>query len=265
MPSPTAEVLDYISDNNLPCKVFLDGRNGSKLYISGTNFYWKNTVDYPQYDFVQSNSAYHPSILGKGVSFSSNDRLYPVDRSLFANAKSYSTLFITQTDVSITQQLLTIGNRLSTYPNVLDYKLNTLKAVQNFAIRNVGAEKATSNISDLTTGTTVSQSIIFNHDVKLGITNFSVNSATFDRFINSNKGYLPTFDPYLFYLGNDNTAGSPFTGKLCYFLVFIPKITNAQLVDISNILLGGLGSITWNDVSIDIWNSMTEDDWNNLE
>jgi hypothetical protein len=234
---------DYINTSQLNCVTWIDGTDITQLSTVGSTFTAKNKMGDTRYDFIQPVPSLHPLSGNDGLSFIDSRRLYPRQSDIFSNLdiSSYSIIFVTKGNSTISQQLLAIAKTPTDRAKLLDIRHRNGKSVSSFS--NVNIE----SFQEYTPFSGDVQFLSLSHNIRLGNTSVSIDKNPFVSLSNTSKGYLLNNFPSSFYLGNAST-NLPFVGELLHFLLFIPAISNAHLSAISNLLgssrpvLSGLSS-----------------------
>jgi hypothetical protein len=85
--------LDYIANNALPCRTYLDFTNPAYSSVSGSNFTQLNLTGNTDYDFISTGALNFPQRGVEGITFTSTQKLSPrVSDIIGAGASSYSLL-----------------------------------------------------------------------------------------------------------------------------------------------------------------------------
>jgi len=259
--------LDYISNNNLTCKVCLDGTDTNNVYINSSGiFTLVNLIGNTNYDFIQSNSTLFPSINGnEGLVFNSNQKLYSRNSNLFDNADSYTIINFLTGSTFTSNQLLEGSKSISTSPAGLEYFIETYDIMQQHSRLNI-YNTIINNLTyiGLTDSNEVSniQVFVINHNIKYGITEFSYNQGNYITYLNKDRGSFSTNILNNIYLGNSSSASKPLGNYFRHLLIFIPAIGNTDINNIVTTLLNP--NIIWHEISSNQWNSISSLNWNTI-
>lgn len=220
--------IDYISNNNLPCVLWLDG-NINYIDNNSSTFVWQNRYGSSDYNFIQTNPFLHPTVITNGVSFFNNQKLYPLQNTIFDNSLSYTIIIVSRGNLSNTQQLVEVGKVNPALPKFLEIKYETENLNKDFSLLNF-----TSNIN-LNNASTYPEVLGISHNIKLGRTKITVNNSQIITKQAHSKGYVLN-NISNFYLGNSSTDDYPFIGTLNHFLIFTPEINDIDLLSICSLL-----------------------------
>lgn len=257
-------IEDYITSNDLPCTFWLDGTDDTTITYNSESFTWRNKLGNINYDFLQTDNTKLPTKVGRGVSFSSDQFLYPRTNQIFSNKNTYSLIFITQTDTSNEQQILSVRKEVTAKPYLLTYNYNESKLNQGFSILNISDQITSEVVSDEVIGSIATQSVIINHNIKFGNTSICIDSTNFNTQINRDKGFIIDINLKSIKLGN-SIPNLPLTGIINHVMMFSPVIAESDLIYISGLLFDTVDRLRWDNITVSLWNSLTEDDWNNIE
>jgi hypothetical protein len=209
--------LDYIADNALPCRSYLDFTNVAYSSVSGSTFTQLNLIGNTDYDFISTGALNFPQRGVEGITFTSTQKLSPrVSDIIGAGASSYSLLVVSKNSDN---SLLKVGKTNPNLPKLLEIDYTTTNFSQNYSRLNVADRELT--LGDLET----TQVCLLSHDVVTGITNTSINLADFQQNTKFDAGYmLPNLSSFV--------LGEGFGGELLNFLLFVPAIDNLHLLEL---------------------------------
>lgn len=256
-----ASVSNYITTNNLPCKVYLDFLNPDSYTLTPNSFTVKNyaiqnSQFLTQYNFTQTDITKFPSITIDGVSFTGLQHLYPINNNLFNSVRSYSFILISKGDVDTTKSTALFISKLASKPDLLDFYYLAEKPKSQFSILNVN------NYTDYPIFSNELQTVAFTHYIKEGKCLINIDQSTFVPLVQVDKGYLLNNFPNKFYLGNSDRVDEYFKGNMQYFLLFTPAISYFHLENMIDILLRS--DFSWNNLTTVDWDSITTEIWDNL-
>ena len=208
--------LDYIADNALPCRSYLDFTNPSYSSISGSTFTQLNLTGNTDYDFISTGLPNHPTRGDLGIQFTSTQKLSPRVSGIITGASSYSLLVVSKNS---NNSLLKVGKTNPNLPKLLEIDYTATNFAQNYSRLNVADRELT--LGDLET----TQVCLLSHDVVTGVTNTSINLADFQQNTKLDAGYmLPNLSSFV--------LGEGFDGELLNFLLFVPAIENVHLLEL---------------------------------
>jgi hypothetical protein len=208
--------LDYIADNALPCRSYLDFTNPSYSSISGSTFTQLNLTGNTDYDFISTGLPNHPTRGDLGIQFTSTQKLSPRVSGIITGASSYSLLVVSKNS---NNSLLKVGKTNPNLPKLLEIDYTATNFAQNYSRLNVADRELT--LGDLET----TQVCLLSHDVVTGVTNTSINLADFQQNTKLDAGYmLPNLSSFV--------LGEGFGGELLNFLLFVPAIENVHLLEL---------------------------------
>lgn len=208
--------LDYIADNALPCRSYLDFTNPSYSSISGSTFTQLNLTGNTDYDFISTGLPNHPTRGDLGIQFTSTQKLSPRVSGIITGASSYSLLVVSKNS---NNSLLKVGKTNPNLPKLLEIDYTATNFAQNYSRLNVADRELT--LGDLET----TQVCLLSHDVVTGVTNTSINLADFRQNAKLDAGYmLPNLSSFV--------LGEGFGGELLNFLIFVPAIDNVHLLEL---------------------------------
>lgn len=208
--------LDYITENSLSCRSYLDFTNASYSSISGTTFTQLNLTGNTDYDFISTGTLNFPVRGSQGITFTSTQKLSPRVSGIISGASSYSLLVVSKNS---NNSLLKVGKTNPNLPKLLEIDYTATNFVQNYSRLNVADRELT--LGDLET----TQVCLLSHDVVTGVTNTSINLADFQKNIKLDAGYmLPNLSSFV--------LGEGFSGELLNFLLFVPAIENVHLLEL---------------------------------
>lgn len=208
--------LDYIVDNSLPCRSYLDFTNPSYSSVSGTSFTQLNLIGNTDYDFISTGLVNHPTRGSQGIRFTSTQKLFPRVSGIITDAPSYSLLIVSKNSDN---SLLKVGKTNPNLPKLLEIDYTATNFAQNYSRLNVADQELT--LGDLET----TQVCLISHDVVTGVTNTSINLADFQQNTKLDAGYmLPNLSSFV--------LGEGFGGELLNFLLFVPAIDNLYLLEL---------------------------------
>jgi len=208
--------LDYIVDNSLPCRSYLDFTNPSYSSVSGVSFTQLNLIGNTDYDFISTGLANHPTRGSQGIQFASTQKLSSRVSSIISGASSYSVLIVSKNSDN---SLLKVGKINPNLPKLLEIGYTATNFAQNYSRLNVADRELT--LGDLET----TQVCLLSHDVVTGVTNTSINLADFQQNTKLDAGYmLPNLSSFV--------LGEGFGGELLNFLLFVPAIENMHLLEL---------------------------------
>lgn len=208
--------LDYIADNALPCRSYLDFTNPSYSSISGSTFTQLNLTGNTDYDFISTGLPNHPTRGDLGIQFTSTQKLSSRVSGIITGASSYSLLVVSKNS---NNSLLKVGKTNPNLPKLLEIDYTATNFAQNYSRLNVADRELT--LGDLET----TQVCLLSHDVVTGVTNTSINLADFQQNTKFDAGYmLPNSSSFV--------LGEGFGGELLNFLLFVPAIDNVHLLEL---------------------------------
>ncbi|MCA2594047.1 MAG: hypothetical protein IM526_02650 [Microcystis sp. M38BS1] len=208
--------LDYISDNNLPIKTYLDFTNASYTSITGDTLTQSNLIGDISYDFLSIGIPNFPVRGDFGMTFTSTQKLSPRVSGIISAASSYSLLIVSKNS---NNSLLKVGKTNPNLPKLLEIDYTATNFTQNYSRLNVADRELT--LGDLET----TQVCLLSHDVVTGVTNTSINLADFQQNTKLDAGYmLPNLSSFV--------LGEGFGGELLNFLLFVPAIENVHLLEL---------------------------------
>jgi len=209
--------LDYIADNALQCRSYLDFTNPAYTSVSGSTLTQLNLTGNTDYDFISTGVINFPQRGIEGITFTSTQKLAPrVSGIIGAGASSYSLLIVSKNS---NNSLLKVGKTNPNLPKLLEIDYTATNFTQNYSRLNVDDRELT--LSDLET----TQVCLLSHDVVTGITNTSINLADFQQNTKLDAGYmLPNLSSFI--------LGEGFGGELLNFLLFVPAIENVHLLEL---------------------------------
>jgi hypothetical protein len=208
--------LDYIADNALPCRSYLDFTNVAYSSVSGATFTQLNLIDNTDYDFISTGALNFPQRGVQGMTFTSTQKLSPRVSGIISGASSYSLLVVSKNS---NDSLLKVGKTNPNLPKLLEIDYTTKNFTQNYSRLNVADRELT--LGDLET----TQVCLISHDVVTGVTNTSINLTDFQQNTKLDAGYmLPNLSSFV--------LGEGFGGELLNFLLFVPAIENIHLLEL---------------------------------
>jgi hypothetical protein len=208
--------ISYITDNNLPCRTYLDFTNPAYSSVSGSNFTQLNLTGNTDYDFISTGALNFPVRGSQGITFTSTQKLSPRVSGIISGASSYSLLIVSKNSDN---SLLKVGKTNPNLPRLLEIDYTTTNFSQNYSRLNVADRELT--LGDLET----TQVCLISHDVVTGVTNTSINLADFQQNTKLDAGYmLPNLSSFV--------LGEGFGGELLNFLLFVPAIDNVHLLEL---------------------------------
>lgn len=208
--------LDYIVDNALPCRSYLDFTNESYTSIVGSTYTQLNLTGNTDYDFISTGAINFPQRGSQGVTFTSTQKLSPRFSGIISGASSYSLLIVSKNS---NDSLLKVGKTNPNLPKLLEIDYTTTNFAQNYSRLNVADRELA--LGDLETA----QVCLLSHDVVTGVTNTSINLADFQQNTKLDAGYmLPNLSSFV--------LGEGFSGELLNFLLFVPAIENVHLLEL---------------------------------
>jgi hypothetical protein len=208
--------ISYITDNNLPCRTYLDFTNPSYSSISGNSFTQLNLIGNTDYDFISTGALNFPQRGVEGITFTSTQKLSPRVSDIISGASGYSLLVVSKNSAN---SLLKVGKTNPNLPKLLEIDYTTTNFAQNYSRLNVSDRELT--LGDLET----TQVCLLSHDVVTGVTNTSINLADFQQNTKLDAGYmLPNLSSFV--------LGEGFGGELLNFLLFVPAIDNVHLLEL---------------------------------
>lgn len=208
--------LDYISDNNLPIKTYLDFTNASYTSITGDTLTQSNLIGDISYDFLSIGIPNFPVRGDFGMTFTSTQKLSPRVSGIISAASSYSLLIVSKNS---NNSLLKVGKTNPNLPKLLEIDYTATNFTQNYSRLNVADRELT--LGDLET----TQVCLLSHNVVTGVTNTSINLADFQQNTKLDAGYmLPNLSSFV--------LGEGFSGELLNFLLFVPAIDNVHLLEL---------------------------------
>lgn len=208
--------LDYIADNALPCRSYLDFTNIAYTSIVGATYTQLNLTGNTDYDFISTGLPNHPTRGDFGIQFTSTQKLAPRVSGIISGASSYSLLVVSKNSDN---SLLKVGKTNPNLPKLLEIDYTSTNFAQNYSRLNVADRELT--LGDLET----TQVCLLSHDVVTGVTNTSINLADFQQNTKLDAGYmLPNLSSFL--------LGEGFGGELLNFLLFVPAIENIHLLEL---------------------------------
>lgn len=208
--------LDYIVDNALPCRSYLDFTNESYTSIVGSTYTQLNLTGNTDYDFISTGLLNHPTRGDFGIQFTSTQKLSPRVSGIISGASSYSLLVVSKNS---NNSLLKVGKTNPNLPKLLEIDYTATNFTQNYSRLNVADRELT--LGDLET----TQVCLLSHDVVTGVTNTSINLADFQQNTKLDAGYmLPNLSSFV--------LGEGFGGELLNFLLFVPAIDNMYLLEL---------------------------------
>lgn len=208
--------LDYIVDNSLPCRSYLDFTNPSYSSVSGVSFTQLNLIGNTDYDFISTGAVNFPQRGVEGITFTSTQKLSPRISDIISGASSYSLLIVSKNSDN---SLIKVGKTNPNLPKLLEIDYTVTNFSQNYSRLNVADRELT--LGDLET----TQVCLLSHDVVTGVTNTSINLADFQQNTKLDTGYmLPNLSSFV--------LGEGFGGELLNFLLFVPAIENAHLLEL---------------------------------
>ena len=208
--------LDYIETNSLPCHSYLDFTNLAYTSIVGSTFTQLNLTGNTDYDFISTGLPNHPTRGYFGAVFTSTQKLSPRVSGIISGASSYSLLVVSKNSDN---SLLKVGKTNPSLPKLLEIDYTPTNFTQNYSRLNVADRELT--LGDLET----TQVCLLSHDVVTGVTNTSINLTDFQQNTKLDAGYmLPNLSSFI--------LGEGFGGELLNFLLFVPAIENAHLLEL---------------------------------
>ena len=208
--------LDYIVDNALPCRSYLDFTNKSYTSIVGSTYTQLNLTGNTDYDFISTGLLNHPTRGDFGAVFTSTQKLSPRVSGIISGVSSYSLLIVSKNS---NDSLLKVGKTNPNLPKLLEIDYTATNFAQNYSRLNVADRELT--LGDLET----TQVCLISHDVVTGVTNTSINLADFQQNTKLDAGYmLPNLSSFV--------LGEGFGGELLNFLLFVPAIDNVHLLEL---------------------------------
>ena len=208
--------ISYITDNNLPCRTYLDFTNPAYSSVSGSNFTQLNLTGNTDYDFISTGALNFPVRGSQGITFTSTQKLSPRGSGIISGASSYSLLIVSKNSGN---SLLKVGKTNPNLPRLLEIDYTPTNFAQNYSRLNVADRELT--LGDLET----TQVCLISHDVVTGVTNTSINLADFQQNTKLDAGYmLPNLSSFV--------LGEGFGGELLNFLLFVPAIDNVHLLEL---------------------------------
>ena len=208
--------LDYIADNALPCRSYLDFTNVAYSSVSGSTFTQLNLIGNTDYDFISTGALNFPQRGVEGITFTSTQKLSPRVSDIISGASGYSLLVVSKNSAN---SLLKVGKTNPNLPKLLEIDYTTTNFAQNYSRLNVSDRELT--LGDLET----TQVCLLSHDVVTGVTNTSINLADFQQNTKLDAGYmLPNLSSFV--------LGEGFGGELLNFLLFVPAIDNVHLLEL---------------------------------
>ena len=208
--------ISYITDNNLPCRTYLDFTNPAYSSVSGSNFTQLNLTGNTDYDFISTGALNFPVRGSQGITFTSTQKLSPRGSGIISGASSYSLLIVSKNSGN---SLLKVGKTNPNLPKLLEIDYTATNFAQNYSRLNVADRELT--LGDLET----TQVCLLSHDVVTGVTNTSINLADFQQNTKLDAGYmLPNLSSFV--------LGEGFGGELLNFLLFVPAIDNVHLLEL---------------------------------
>lgn len=261
MPTP----LEYINNNSLPCKTWLNGTNPSNFVVTGGSFTWLNSLGNTNYDFLTTNLANFPNLVTKGVTFNSTSKLSPRNLNILSADDSYSIIVISEPlSTSNNQQLLTVGNTVNTLTNFIEYSQNNKSLSQQFSVKTLLGSLNTTNLTDTILSTQTANLFISSHYTKYGYSEFSTNGVTFQDSVVTTKGSIKSSTPRIILLGNKELTNLPYLNKVNHFLVFCPALSKSVAVELSNLLLDSMRNILWDNLSTTQWDIIGSIEWDTI-
>jgi hypothetical protein len=88
--------LDYIADNSLSCRSYLDFTNAAYSSVSGDTLIQLNLTGNTDYDFISTGSINFPVRGSQGMTFTSTQQLSPRVSGIISDASSYSLLIVSK-------------------------------------------------------------------------------------------------------------------------------------------------------------------------
>jgi hypothetical protein len=208
--------LDYIADNNLPIKTYLDFTNASYTSVTGDTLTQSNLTGDIAYDFLSVGVLNFPVRGDFGMTFTSTQKLSSRVSGIITGASSYSLLVVSKNS---NNSLLKVGKTNPNLPKLLEIDYTATNFAQNYSRLNVADRELT--LGDLET----TQVCLLSHDVVTGVTNTSINLADFQQNTKFDAGYmLPNSSSFV--------LGEGFGGELLNFLLFVPAIDNVHLLEL---------------------------------
>jgi hypothetical protein len=208
--------LDYIADNALPCRSYLDFTNVAYSSVSGATFTQLNLIDNTDYDFISTGALNFPQRGVQGMTFTSTQKLSPRVPDIISGASSYSLLVVSKNSDN---SLLKVGKTNPNLPKLLEIDYTSTNFAQSYSRLNVADRELT--LGDLET----TQVCLLSHDIVTGVTNTSINLADFRQNAKLDAGYmLPNLSSFV--------LGEGFGGELLSFLLFVPAIDNTHLLEL---------------------------------
>jgi hypothetical protein len=208
--------LDYIADNNLPIKTYLDFTNASYTSVTGDTLTQSNLTGDIAYDFLSVGVLNFPVRGDFGMTFTSTQKLSSRVSGIITGASSYSLLVVSKNS---NNSLLKVGKTNPNLPKLLEIDYTATNFAQNYSRLNVADRELT--LGDLET----TQVCLLSHDVVTGVTNTSINLADFQQNTKLDAGYmLPNLSSFV--------LGEGFGGELLNFLLFVPAIDNVHLLEL---------------------------------
>lgn len=224
-------VSSYILSNNLPCKSWLNFTDKSSIFTIGNTFNVANQINNGNYSFLQNDPAQHPINTSEGITFATNKKIYPQNNNLFDNSvQSYSIILAFKGTSTSEQNLISVSKQNPLLPKNLEYKYKDNASNQQFSILNL-QQKLYSEEYDRNN----IQIFMVSHNIKYGITKFSVDKDPFVTKINNDRGYMLN-NMSTFYIGN-SIDSIPFTGNLLHFLMFVPEISDVHMLNLATQLV----------------------------
>lgn len=217
--------LDYILENNLPIKTYLDFTTLGNSTISGNTFTQLNSSGNTAYDFLSVGVANHPQRGVEGVTFSGIQKLTPRVSDLLTGQSSYSLLVVSKSSAN---SLLQIGKNNPNLPKLLKIDYTTTNFSQYYSRLNVTDRPL--SLGDLES----TQVCLLSHNIVTGVTNTSINLSEFQKNTKLDTGNLLSNFPSSFVLGEG------FGGELLQFLLFAPAIENVHLLELGRRVSGYL-------------------------
>ena len=208
--------LDYITNNALPIRSYLDFTNPSYSSVSGSSFVQLNLAGNTNYDFISTGISNHPQQGTQGITFISTQQLSPRVSGIITDASSYSLLIVSKNS---SNSLLKVGKTNPSLPKLLEIDYFSTNFSQTYSRLNVADREL--SLGDLET----TQVCLLSHDVISGVTNTSINLADFQKNTKLDAGYmLPNLSSFV--------LGEGFGGELLNFLLFVPAIENVHLLEL---------------------------------
>jgi hypothetical protein len=208
--------LDYIADNALPCRSYLDFTNPAYTSVSGSTLTQLNLIGNTNYDFISTGALNFPIRGSQGIMFTSTQKLSPRVSDIISGASSYSLLIVSKNSDN---SLLKVGKTNPNLPKLLEIDYTSTNFAQNYSRLNVADLEL--SLGDLET----TQVCLLSHDIVTGVTNTSINLADFQQNTKLDAGYmLPNLSSFV--------LGEGFGGELLNFLLFVPAIENVHLLEL---------------------------------